>query len=300
MNGSGAPRFRWVSGTTITVDGERVRVSIPTLGRAWRFDAAGLVTLLLWMTAPSEPAPELVLRLLDAGLLINDVPDLTEEEAWGPVRRFHTWAQHDYYLDGADPSGLARAAALARFSAEEITKIRSGKAHECSQPGIADDLADIAWVASSRMRANRARVAAAKDARELLFSYGAAHNLLVIDPAADLHAISVVDVERMGWGRRVDGHPGSLLHAAGLEESARGIAVLGSFEDYQRRYRHEKAMRGFHVDGGRLLGELARAVASRYGSAMVTDGPLPPAVTELAGLDPSRQVVVGIATIGQP
>ncbi|MEK8174324.1 hypothetical protein NKH77_50990 [Streptomyces sp. M19] len=66
------------------------------------------------------------------------------------------------------------------------------------------------------------------------------------------------------------------------ERSRRG----GQPESYQRRYRHEKAMRGFLVDGGRILGEVARAVATRYGAAVMSDVPSRPNSVVAAGLDP--------------
>lgn len=295
MLANGKPaRLWWAAGTTITADGETgVRLSCPAVGRAWRMDAGKLGQIVRWVAAPDGPPPGAVARLAEAGLLV-DARTPADGEIWGPARRFHGWAGHDIYQDGADPSGIARQAVLSRFSPEDLALIRHPDADAESEPVLSPGMAEVVWQASARMRANRVRVATATSASALLYSYGTAHSLIVIDPAACRTPVAWADLGRMGHGRPIAADPSALLRAARLDEQAPAVAVVGSFPDYQRRYRHEKAMRGFLVDGGRILGEVARAVATKYGSAAVSDGPLPE-IAPLAGLDETRILVVGLA-----
>ena len=292
------PRLAWTPGTTITAGEEQsIRLSVPSLGRAWHLDVEGLARIARWIAAPAGPPPDAVVRLAQAGVLITTEMPAPTNGRWGPVRRFHHWADHATYRDGADPTGTAREAVIARFSPDDIARMRGADLTGASELVLADDLAELVWQASSRMRANRVRVAEADNASALLFSYGTAHDLIVIDPAAGRANVAWADLGRMGCGRPTAANPGAMLRAARLDPRARGVAVVGRFEDYQRRYRHEKAMRGFLVDGGRILGEVARAIATKYGSATVSDGPLPPNVAWLAGLDAGRFLVVGLAVI---
>ncbi|MBM0236168.1 hypothetical protein JNW88_01770 [Micromonospora sp. ATA32] len=240
------------------------------------------------MAESSGPTPGVILQLVRAGVLVSG--KAPTDERWDPVRRFHEWANHEIYLDGSDPTGASRKAAVAQFSADDIDTMRNPDAEGGSEAVLAADLAEVVWAASLRMRANRVRVSEATDARGLLFSYGAAHDLIVVDQYSHRAPVAWVDLGRFGYGRPLAADPATLLRDVG----SRGIAVVGRFERYQRRYRHEKAMRGFLIDGGRVLGEVARAVATRYGSAMVSDTPLPPGKAEL---DPSEILVVGIVAV---
>lgn len=295
MMGAEPPgRLRWAVGTTITRDdGTALRVSVPSLGRAWRMDRRTWSTLLRWVADPAGPEPVLIRRLVSAGLLVEgEVPE-SDDGPWSPVRRFQAWVAHDLYRDGADRSGAVRHDVMEQFGDDDVERMRQSPVRaQASAQIFPSHLAEIVWQATSRVRANRARVRSAVDANALLFSYGAAHELIVAVAASPGSLVAWADLDRNGHGHPIPADPAAVLDGAGVGASCAVILVVGTFGDYQRRYHHDKAMRGFLVDGGRLLGEVSRIAAARCGEAVVTYDVPSPGLGALLNLD-ADQFVAG-------
>lgn len=284
----------WHPGTTISrVDDSTVRLAVPRLARAWIVSARELAKVVRWLEAPNEEEPALLAPLLAAGVLAP-AESAPSQEPWSPTRRFHTWANHSYYLDGTDPTGSARESVLAKFAGDDVERIRRRGTDLRSAPVLSSVIATAVWRASTRMRANQSRVLEATNASTLFFSYGTAHDLVVLDPTSDTAQIALVDISRFGYGVKLDGDVVALLRSAALAPTTRGIAVIGQYEDYQRRYRHDKAMRGFLVDGGRILTECANAISMSSGSARCSDSPLQSSATTHLGLEKFRGLIFGI------
>ncbi len=284
----------WADGTVVAPDAPgRVRLSVSSLGRAWIVPASDLEAALRWLDGHGT-RPPLIDRLITAGVLVEHAESGARGDL-GTTRRMLQWASSQQFADGADPGGAARTGALGRFGAADLAAIRTmGQISEADQP-LPPDLAEAVWVATERTRRYCAIVGATTQPSALMLSYGSAHDLYVLDAQMTPDSVARADLRHRGKGAGQDADLRRFLDTAGYGAVVgRGIAVVGRFDDYQVRYRHEKALGGFLVDGGRILGEVARAVAGLVGAAMVSDAPLPATASTALGLDPMCHLVVGV------
>lgn len=289
------PRAHWAPGLALTADGSgKVRLSVASLGRAWSVSPRGVSDVVRWVDGHDVGRTPLVYRMLEAGVLVDD-PGHGSDAMHGPTRRFHAWAGHDHYADGADPGGAVRGGVLDRFGPTDLDAMRAMGERPPGRQPLPEDLAEVVWRATHRTREYRRIVARSQRAAELLFSYGSAYDLLVLDPAMGPARGAWADLAREGFGTPLDVNPAEVFRVAGFGPGpCRGVAVVGRVDHYQLRYRHEKALVGLLVDGGRVLAEVARAMGGSD-EVSVSDAPLPE-VSEVLGLNALRQLVVGVAS----
>ncbi len=275
--------YTWAAGTTMENEGsDTIRISAPALGRSWRLDA-GRVERLLHQVVAEEFDDPAVQQLIRLGLLVER--EGADGTSWGPVRRYHAWSGIDHFRDGADSTGGLRASALRLFSQDDLDALREPAVPEGRREQIPEPWAAVVWTALTRVRANRRRLREAVHPAELLYSYGAAHGLLIVSRVDGRVLVTVADPASYGSGVRL----ASMDAAADPRLDVLAPLAIGVFGDlaaYRRRYRHEKAFRGFLVDGGRLSAEVARALRAKGVSSTTRTGFTDPALLSALGLQP--------------
>lgn len=244
------------------MDGDgRVRLSLPSAGKTWRVARSTFEEVGELLKSGSSLSL-LAERLLQVGILTVGSGD----GAWTAARRFHAWSGIDQFRDGHDPSGAERSAVLSAYSAQRLAGLRHPPREAGDPATLEEPWASVVHAALTRVRANRKRLAEATTAPELLYSYGAAHSVLLLQRDDDGERVLLADPQEKGKATQVIRH---WTKEPGTQSPPVVIIVAGNTSIYRDRYRHEKAFRGFLVDGGRVSAEVARALsASHIGYAM--------------------------------
>lgn len=293
-----ARTLRWAETTTVAADGlDRVLVSSASIGRAWRVKTSAFVEVVVWMADQRTSPPPLAGKLEAAGLLV-DQNDQDDQVLVGrsPTADYHMWAERDDYHDGADELAAVREYLVDRFEPDTHRAIRNlAELRPAPDAILSGMLADVVWQATGRVRLYRQIMRIQPSAATLLYSYGAAYDLYVLDSGAGERSVIHADPDYRGRGRAVAADAGSVLRRAGIDGAGVGVAVVGRIEDYQLRYHHAKALRGFFVDGGRLLAEVGRALQQQVLHARLSRMPLGTGLCGELGLVADTHVVFGIA-----
>lgn len=153
-----------------------------------------------------------------------------------------------------------------------------------------------------------------EDPRDLLRSFGTAFDFYVltynvdgIDPAAWL--LDLDGRDPAGPGRTpelIEVRPGD--HRAAMREVFYGspwpltaawtLVMVADFEQYQYRYRHERALRNLYIESGHLAQKLLLLADTHGLGTLVTPAVRDGLAEELLGLDPVRQATVYTLTMG--
>lgn len=277
------PILAWAPGATIEAEAPGiVRVSLPGAGRTWRFEADRFEHILKGVLEQTLDR-SLAEQLARLGLLIHErEPDRTH---WGVVRRYHEWSQANRFRDGADTQGDGRQAVLDLYSADDLEQLRTPPTPEGEPALIGPFWASILAPASARISANRDRLSSATNAAELLYSYGAAHGFVLVSRSAGELISILADPTQPGRGVALSRIP--LEDYPELKSwSPQSVLVVGDMTSYRRRYRHEKALQGFFVDGGRLGSELCRSLRAHGVPTTTFSGLYDPEIVSALGLTP--------------
>lgn len=290
-------RLRWSDGAIVApAGGRRAAVSTASTGRLWITSGAALARVVAWVADPGDPPPPLAAKLRDAGILVDD-PNGGEPFAPSPTLAYHRWSERDDYADGADELAERRREVLGKFEAPTRRAILNLARSRPAPDPLPSDLIDVVWHATDRARLYRRIVRSDGSAAALLYSYGAAYDLYVLDPGAPTASVLLADLDARGRGAAVDADATDVLRSVGVNSAHRGVAVVGRLEDFQLRYHHAKALRGFLVDGGRMLAEVGRAMQRRFPDAWLSRAPLGAPTCRALRLDPATHVAIGISFV---
>jgi hypothetical protein len=137
-------------------------------------------------------------------------------------------------------------------------------------------------------------------------SYGAAFSLIVLASAVDglddgcylaqdMDPLTYfpLDVDRSLLA--------TVMEWEGAAKPSLVLICVGDFERYRDRYRHEQAIRGFFVDGGRLFHEIVAALNGlRLNSLRFASFPLSGTFGEALRLEKMRHIPFGAVNISGP
>lgn len=174
------------------------------------------------------------------------------------------------------------------------------------RPTPAGALADVLRTGLATVAANQRRTGA-DDPWELLRSFGTAFDFYVLtytvdglDPAAwfldllpeepDLVEVRAGD-HRHAMRDVFYGSPWPLTAACTL-------VMVADFEQYQFRYRHERALRNLYIESGHLAQRLLLRADTHGLGTLVTPAVRDGLIEELLGLDPVRQATIYTLTMG--
>lgn len=303
-------RPNWRPGLTLRPHHNEARCLLVSaaLGKAWAIDLDQLLTVHRWFVGLSDRRPTLVDRLLEAGV-VTDERTSRAPAALSATARLHTWSSQTPYLDLHDPHGVIRRQVVRGFSRRAgrdaaATGLLVAPGSKPLMLPAAHPVATIVGSATRRPRHVAARTQDSPDPIAYLVSYGAAFSTIIMASAVeglDDGCYLADDIDPLKYTPlHVDQR--ALLASLDLEQSAEPSVVMfcvGDVARYRDRYRHEQAMRGFLIDGGRIFREMVLELTElRISPLLSASFPLSAAVSEVLGLREKRHLLFGVIYAG--